>query len=306
MDVVESFSISEVIKVNLSDIDPDPSQPRQEFDPLHLNQLKKSIAQKGILNPLVVEKLAGTKYLLIDGERRYRACTQLELKKVPVRVVQKLTNAERLILRFHLQENSKPWTVIEKAKAIKILVDEYRYATQDLADMLNLTENQVRHYMLLLVLTPATKEAIAQRRIPPTYADAIATVSALLKSKKLDKYRADLEEAIVNKVERGILKKRADVRALRQSIDLGGVLIIENIIKIKNYTAENALEHSKAGEVYAYKQLLTRNSWFQSGLNKGIENSLFLQVDRLGYKSLYNTLVKLEKFLKLVPEGNKD
>lgn len=63
--------------LKLTLIKPDPMQPRQEFDPYDLNLLKKSIASQGILQPLVVEKIKGNgHYILVDGERRYRAATQ--------------------------------------------------------------------------------------------------------------------------------------------------------------------------------------------------------------------------------------
>src|SRR3990167_2828370 len=103
--------------ISIALVHPDPKQPRQEFDPEDLRILQKSIASHGILQPLVVEK-NGKGYLIVDGERRYRAAKLNALKTLPVEIVPQMSVLTRFIKRFHLQEQHKNWSWFDKARAI--------------------------------------------------------------------------------------------------------------------------------------------------------------------------------------------
>jgi ParB family transcriptional regulator, chromosome partitioning protein len=74
-------------EIPVSKIEPNPYQPRKDFDPVQLRELADSIRAEGLLQPVVVRK-AGDKYQLIAGERRWRACQALHLKVIPARVIE--------------------------------------------------------------------------------------------------------------------------------------------------------------------------------------------------------------------------
>lgn len=75
------------VELPIAAIEPSPYQPRRDFAGPHLNELAESIRSEGLLQPIVVRK-AGKNYQLIAGERRWRACQQLKLKTIPVRIVE--------------------------------------------------------------------------------------------------------------------------------------------------------------------------------------------------------------------------
>ncbi|MBQ1946504.1 MAG: ParB/RepB/Spo0J family partition protein, partial [Clostridia bacterium] len=89
------------MEISLGDIDPNPDQPRREFDKEALKQLADSIAQSGVLQPLLVVK-EGVRYRIVAGERRYRAARMAGLRTVPC-LVKNLTDEE--IMEAALIEN---------------------------------------------------------------------------------------------------------------------------------------------------------------------------------------------------------
>lgn len=294
------FYMPEITNIRLDEIVADVNQPRQEFNPTHLATLVKSIKSKGILNPLVIEKQDDGKYLLIDGERRYRSAVQLNLKEVPAIVKEPMNELDRLILRFELQENSKPWSALEKAKALKTVVDIGQYTPSDIADMLNLSINQVRHYRLMLLTSKETQQAIVDRSLSVIFAADLGQLSIELKASNLEKYKDKLEKSLVEKIERGLITNRKQLRAIKLSVTKGGKDIIENIIKIKDYSDKQALIDSKAGSIYLLNSMITHGHWFEGNLNKAIENSLFEIVDHTQHNTLLRLQKKLNKFLSLI------
>lgn len=135
--------ISEVL---LSSIHPDENQPRKDFNAARLAELMASIKEHGIMNPLVVEGHPSGQYLLIDGERRYRAAKELKLRKVPVIVLEPMNETDRLIKQFHLQEQHEGWSALEKAVAIGQLSESMKIPVSQLARMLSLPTRTVADY----------------------------------------------------------------------------------------------------------------------------------------------------------------
>lgn len=94
----------EIMMLSLKDIVPDEHQPRSYFDAKKLASLKDSVNRYGIKNPLIVDKV-GNKYILIDGERRFKVAEDLGLKEVPVIVEEPKSETERLIEQFHMKSS---------------------------------------------------------------------------------------------------------------------------------------------------------------------------------------------------------
>src|SRR3990167_864609 len=92
----------------VSQLIPDTKQPRQDFEPRTLALLRDSIEKRGVLVPLAVEKHNG-KYLIIDGERRYRCAVALKIRKLPVTVYEPMDDLDRMLLRFNIQEQTVGW-----------------------------------------------------------------------------------------------------------------------------------------------------------------------------------------------------
>lgn len=134
-------------------------QPRKVFDEEKLSSLKKSIKEKGILQPILVRKFED-KYQIIAGERRFRAAKSLGLEKIPV-IIKKIDNIESLelaIIENIERENLNP---IEEIEAFKLLLEKYNYTHKQLAEKFNQDRSTMANKLRILNLPQNIKEAIA-------------------------------------------------------------------------------------------------------------------------------------------------
>lgn len=111
-------SVENISMLDVKDIEPDPNQPRKQFDENSIKELANSIKEKGLLQPIIVRKV-GDKYLIIAGERRYRACKLLGMEKIPC--VVKAVDDAKDILEIQIIENMQREDIsqIERARALQ-------------------------------------------------------------------------------------------------------------------------------------------------------------------------------------------
>ena len=118
-------------RVHVSEIRPNPRQPRRYFDERRIAELADSIRQQGVLQPLVVRK-ADSGYELIVGERRFRAAQRAGLERVPV-IVKEVSDAESLEMALVENIQREELTPIEEALAYRQLMDEFQLTQEDVA-----------------------------------------------------------------------------------------------------------------------------------------------------------------------------
>ena len=120
----EASSDSSTSMVKLSLIEPNLDQPRKDFDPEALADLTDSIRTHGILQPLAVRQIAGGRYQIIAGERRWRAAREAGLAEVPVYVVDA---DDKKVMELALVENLQRQDLnpIEEAEGYRVLMDEF-------------------------------------------------------------------------------------------------------------------------------------------------------------------------------------
>ncbi len=146
---VEALSFSSGTPVGrmapIDQIDPNPNQPRQVMG--DLSELMASIAEKGVIEPLVVRKRAG-RYQIIAGERRYQAAVQVGLRELPV-VVRDVDDSE--VIELALVENlqRKDLTPFEEAEALHALADRCGYTHEDLARKLGKSRTAITESLTL-------------------------------------------------------------------------------------------------------------------------------------------------------------
>lgn len=207
--------MSKTITVELSKVHADPQNPRQEFDPLELAKLEASIKRNGILSPLSVEEDGKGTYLLVDGERRFRASTNLKLKDIPVNVMPKMSDLERLVTRFHLQEQHSNWNAFEKANAIKYFLQEMKMSTFEIASTLGLQGGDVERLILVSALSKRTATAIANRKLPFEW---IVELGRISKSVHDEGQRGDVENALLEKIDKKIVLRARELRKYRVAL----------------------------------------------------------------------------------------
>lgn len=128
-------------EIPLEQITPNPDQPRRFFDEEKLNELADSIRQKGVLQPIIVKPdPANNRYLLIAGERRYRAAKLANIRVIPALVKEKEDPLELAIIENLQREDLNP---IEEASAIKRLKDERSYSDEQIAKVLGTSRTNV-------------------------------------------------------------------------------------------------------------------------------------------------------------------
>jgi len=145
-----------LMDINL--IDTNPNQPRKIFSEKELGELQQSIVENGIIQPLVVTPTDGETFLLIAGERRYRAARKAGLKQVPV-VIKKGTKRDSAIISIIENVQRSDLNCIEEALAYYHLMDEYGLTQEMVAKKIGKTRSSVANFLRLLKLP---KETIIQ------------------------------------------------------------------------------------------------------------------------------------------------
>lgn len=167
------------IRVPVEQIEPNPKQPRHDFDEQALNELAKSIKLHDIIQPLTVAKIAGgDKYRIIAGERRWRAAKLAGLKDVPVYTRQ--ANDQQL-LELALLENLQRENLnsIEVALSYKRMMEELAYTQEQVAERMGKERSTVTNYIRLLKLPPDIQVAVRTNVLSMGHARAIINVDTV-------------------------------------------------------------------------------------------------------------------------------
>ncbi|MCL2375238.1 MAG: ParB/RepB/Spo0J family partition protein [Firmicutes bacterium] len=157
-------------------ISPNLDQPRKRFDDVAMSDMINSVRVHGLISPIiVVEKKGG--YMIIAGERRYRAAKGAGLKTIPA-IVRDYTDQQikELSLIENLQrEDLNP---IETANAIKQLMDEFRFTQEEVADRVGKSRSAVANLLRLLTLSHSVIDLVALGRLSEGHARCLVTVKA--------------------------------------------------------------------------------------------------------------------------------
>ena len=167
-------AVKPFLMLALSEILPNPHQPRKFFDEQKIVDLAASIREKGILLPLIVTRRNG-KYELVSGERRFRAATLAGLKEVPA-VLREAEAAETLELAIIENVQREDLDPIEEAAAYQDLMDRFGYTQEDVARKVGKDRATVANMLRLLKLPSKVKEALQSGQISIGHARALLGV----------------------------------------------------------------------------------------------------------------------------------
>ncbi|WP_282033551.1 ParB/RepB/Spo0J family partition protein [Metabacillus indicus] len=150
-------------EIKLKDLRPNPYQPRKTFAPGAIEELKESILQHGILQPIVVRKsIKG--YEIVVGERRYRAAKEAELEVMPA-VVRELTEQQMMELALLENLQREDLSPIEEAAAYQSLLDHLHITQEELARRLGKSRPHIANHLRLLSLPPAIQQHISEGKL---------------------------------------------------------------------------------------------------------------------------------------------
>jgi ParB family chromosome partitioning protein len=173
--------IKEVVKevptemtLKIKDIEINKNQPRKQFNEDALQELADSIEQHGVIEPLVVTK-RDKYYLLVSGERRWRAAMKAGLTEVPV-VIKDYTDQEVLeigLIENIQRENLNP---IEEAQAYKKLIEEFHLKQDDVAERVSKSRSAITNIMRLLKLCDKVQEMVIDEKLSNGHARALLAI----------------------------------------------------------------------------------------------------------------------------------
>ncbi len=163
-----------VQRLLISDIVPNPDQPRREFDQNSLNEMARSIEQHGILQPLIVIRTGNT-YRIIAGERRWRAASLAQLTHVPA-IVRSLKELEQLELSLIENIQRVDLSPLEQALSVYKLQHQFNLSLEEISQKLGKAPSTISNLMRLLQLPDAAREALREGQISEGHARAILSL----------------------------------------------------------------------------------------------------------------------------------
>ena len=167
-----SSSISEI---ELTQIEPNPDQPRSIFEEDTLNELAQSIRTYGVIQPIILKDTGSGKYLIIAGERRYRAAVKAGLEKIPAYIK---TAADENIAEIALIENiqREDLNAIETALAYQKLIDSNGFTQAELSERVGKKRTTIANYLRLLKLPAEIQVGLKDKRIDMGHARAMISI----------------------------------------------------------------------------------------------------------------------------------
>jgi len=172
------------IDVPIGRVRPNPLQPRKRFDAEGLASLSSSIAEHGVIQPIVVtETIDG--YQLVAGERRLRAAQAAGLERIPA-VVRQLADREQLEVALVENLQREDLDPLETADAYRQLIEEFGFSQDDLAARVGRARSTVANTLRLLDLAPGVQAAVADGRLSEGHGRALGGLPPELQDRVLD------------------------------------------------------------------------------------------------------------------------
>ena len=242
-----------VIEIEIEKIEANPNQPRKNFDETALRELADSISLHGVIMPIVVNK-KNNKYMIIAGERRWRASKLAGKKTVPA-IVKDYT--ERQVKEISLIENlqREDLNPIEAANAMKQLMEEYGITQEDLAERIGKSRSAVANTLRLLTLDEIVIELVANGSLSQGHARALITLpkneQITIARKAVSKRMSvrEVEQAVkdyYNPPEEAKKAKKAAMEA-NMSVELKDLIVR---MQRKFGTKVSAIGNDKKGRIY--------------------------------------------------------
>ena len=226
--------------LRLSQVDPNRSQPRQNFEDEALEELAESIRQFGVLQPILVQK-KGSRYEIIAGERRWRASRKAGLKEIPA-IVKEYSDQETLELSLIENIQRQDLNPIEEAKAFRRLLDEFGLRQEDLAVRVSKSRTAITNAVRLLKLDERVQDLLIRDQISMGHARALLPVEIpdeqfLLAQQVADKHLS------VREVEK-LVKTRLAGKASKKAKDGKKAVDKDPALELAYRTIEEQLKQS--------------------------------------------------------------
>lgn len=205
----EKVQDGEVVqKLKIIDVEPNREQPRRNFDEEALEELSNSIKEYGVIQPIIVTK-EDNYYKIVAGERRWRASKKAGLDEIPaiVRDYDKQKNSEIALIENIQREDLNP---IEKATAIRELLDAYSLTQQQLADKLGISRSGLANTVRILNLDDRVIELVKDGKITEGHCKALLAINDPEKQYEAAKYIIESGDSVREVEKQMRIKKKTN------------------------------------------------------------------------------------------------
>lgn len=226
---------AEIAYIPLSEITPNPDQPRKDFNEQALEELAQSIKEHGVITPITVNKKEG-KYTIIAGERRYRACKMAGLEKIPayIRIVTLQETMEMSLIENIQREDLNS---IEIALSLQALLQETHLSQEELSQKLGKSRGTISNYIRLLKLPAEVQLALRNDKITMGHARSIITIED--ENKQIEIVREIIEKDLsvrqVENIATKLKQENLSEKALKRKLSTN---LPQTYIEFKNTLAQ--------------------------------------------------------------------
>jgi ParB family transcriptional regulator, chromosome partitioning protein len=180
----DSHTTPGLAEIPISQIQPNPYQPRKTFNEASIEELARSVRQYGIVQPLVVTR-AGDKYKLIAGERRFRAAQKAGLTTVPALIKEMMQEGDSLQIALIENIQREDLNPIEEAHAYHQLHDEFQLTQEEISKRVGKERSTVANFLRLLKLPDSVKKLLASGQLSMGHARALLAIDSPRKQEQL-------------------------------------------------------------------------------------------------------------------------
>lgn len=166
-----------VVEIPVGELEPNPYQPRRDFDPERLEELAASVREHGVIQPIIVRRV-GLRHQIVAGERRWRAAQLAGRRSVPC-VVREFSDADTMQVALIENIQRQDLNPIEEARAFQILMSELGLTQEEVALRVGKSRPAVTNALRLLGLDSQVQEWVAEGRLSAGHARAIAGIESL-------------------------------------------------------------------------------------------------------------------------------
>ncbi|MBR2624406.1 MAG: ParB/RepB/Spo0J family partition protein [Paludibacteraceae bacterium] len=191
----------------ISSIEPNPDQPRTNFDEEALDDLAESIKQLGVIQPITVRKISDDKYQIISGERRFRAAQKAGLSKIPSYIK---TAEDETVMQMALVENvqREDLNAIEIALSYKALTETQNLTQEKISSLVGKKRATVSNYLRLLKLPAEIQLGISKKQIDMAHARALLSLDD--PQKQLEIYEKAIKNNLSSHAVEAMVKEALD------------------------------------------------------------------------------------------------
>lgn len=253
------------IEISMDLIHPNPEQPRKHFSEAELEDLRQSIAEYGVLQPIIVKKDKEREYFLIAGERRFRAAKLAGLTKIPA-LIKDFSDRDAAVIAVVENVQREDLSFIEEAWAYKKLLDEYGLTQGELASKIGKKQSTISNKLRILTLPQDILDKLTDENLTERHGRALLKIEdAAAREKILNRVISNqlnvkqTEKLIEDYIAKENLEKRKKNKINYISYKIYMNTIYKTFRQIKEMEEGARLQESDQGDFVEVKILIPKN-----------------------------------------------